>query len=66
MKDDKRNIWARRLALQIATQLPESENDALEVLRCARDLVMYVSQGQREIARTYPLTLVHDDNRDGL
>jgi hypothetical protein len=36
-------IWARRLALQIATQLPDCEGDALEVLRYARELVSYVS-----------------------
>lgn len=41
-----KEVWARRLALQIATQLPESEEDAIEVLKYARDLLGFVSRGR--------------------
>lgn len=49
-------IWARRLALQIATQLPDCEGDALEVLRYARELISYVSEGNKSPPKK--LTLV--------
>ena len=45
-------VWARRLALQITTQLPENEEDAIKVLRYARDLISFVSRG-----RTCTLTI---------
>lgn len=41
-----KEVWARRLALQITTQLPENEEEAIEVLRYARDLVSFVSRGK--------------------
>lgn len=41
-----REVWARRLALQITTQLPESEEEAIEVLKYARDLLGFVSRGR--------------------
>lgn len=34
--------WRKRLALQIAAQLPEELDDALEVLNCAEGLVRYL------------------------
>lgn len=37
---------ARRLALQITTQLPDDEEHALEVLRYARELITFVSKGK--------------------
>lgn len=41
-----KDVWARRLALQITTQLPESEEEAIEVLKYARDLLGFVSRGR--------------------
>lgn len=41
-----KEVWARRLALQITTQLPESEEEAIEVLKYARDLLGFVSRGR--------------------
>lgn len=36
----------RRLALQIAMQLPDNEREALEVLREAQELVEYINRGR--------------------
>lgn len=35
----KSEAWHRRHAIQIVSQLPESTEDALAVLRCAQELV---------------------------
>lgn len=34
--------WIRRLAMQIAVQLPDNEEDALAILECAKRLVREV------------------------
>lgn len=45
--DTQKDVWARRLALQITAQLPECEAEALEVLKYARELVTFVSRGRQ-------------------
>ena len=42
--------WTKRLAIQIAAQLPENPRDALEVLDYARDLVM---EAKRPVQRPF-------------
>jgi len=42
------NNWQRRMAIQIAAQLPERPEDALLVLELARELVeTFLCEGQR-------------------
>lgn len=38
--NDKNTAWRRRLAVQIAAQLPEDREDALAVLRYSRELIL--------------------------
>lgn len=55
-----KEVWARRLALQITTQLPESEEEAIEVLKYARDLLGFVSRGRFN----QPFSVVVSNNSD--
>jgi len=38
--NEKNNTWRRRLAVQIAAQLPEDRDDALAVLRYSQELIL--------------------------
>ncbi|TYK98258.1 hypothetical protein E0F70_11635 [Streptococcus dysgalactiae] len=40
--------WHRRQALAIAAQLPEETEDALEILRCAQQLILFSDQFEPE------------------
>lgn len=41
-----REAWRSRIALQIASQLPDDPADALRVLEIATELVRYLNRGQ--------------------
>src|SRR4051812_44242304 len=45
--NDRNNNWQRRMAIQIAAQLPEDTEDALMVLELTRELVETFLGGQR-------------------
>ena len=46
--------WTKRLAIQIAAQLPENPRDALEVLDYARDLVEnWLMEAKRPVQRPF-------------
>ena len=45
----------RRLAIQLATQLPENEADALRVLALTRELVTGFMEGREALAEVVPL-----------
>ena len=53
-KDSLPTQWHRRLALQLATQLPENQNDAEIVLDLTRQLVVDFLNGDRPPAPSEP------------
>ena len=53
----------RRLALQITTQLPESEEDAIEVLKYARDLIGFVSRGRCDRTCSIVVVAANDERK---
>lgn len=44
-----REAWRSRIALQIASQLPDDPTDALRVLEIAAGLVHYLNRGQATV-----------------
>jgi hypothetical protein len=44
MKENK-DLWRRRLALQIVAQLPDKQDDAVAVLRAAEEIIRFVAEG---------------------
>lgn len=55
--NENNGLWLRRLALQIAAQLPDKPEDAMEVLKIAHSLVGFMTDGESthlELARKVP------------
>lgn len=54
----------KRVACQIYTQLPEDKREALQVLRCVRQIVFCLGEEWETVARSAPI-LPFDQDRKG-
>lgn len=53
----------KRLACQIYTQLPEDKREALQVLRCVRQIIFCLGEEWEAVTRTAPILPFSADQR---